>query len=321
MINDSYRVKKITENSRYELSVTNSYRFSHRLTYELCKTDWQKKNEEKGVFQTNIYGDPNLNSQIFSYKGALYAYLHPFLYKKDEKGEWKSLTENKLYGGGCSCHTAHLYKGMLYAAVSEKNSDRFSLCRYDMELDKWQTDTGRVRLPSTEEGIPICCGFAISAYNEYFYLVDKGFVSVSIYDKDFVGWESGNAYINAPENTELLSGGMIFRVDRFYIAMLCADKGDREKKNVYLYDCSDGSEECVMKCKVSRETGRITMLKTINDLWIATDREIINCSEATRDDLFYPVSSDGQRAWFGSDENNVFGIFPDKNLWVYNTFD
>ena len=76
-----------------------------------------------------------------------------------------------------------------------------------------------------------------------------------------------------------------------------------------------------MKCKVSRETGRITMLKTINDLWIATDREIINCSEATRDDLFYPVSSDGQRAWFGSDENNVFGIFPDKNLWVYTTFD
>ena len=185
---------------------------------------------------------------------------------------------------------------MLYAAVSEKNSDRFSLCRYDMELDKWQTDTGRVRLPSTEEGIPICCGFAISAYNEYFYLVDKGFVSVSIYDKDFVGWESGNAYINAPENTELLSGGMIFRVDRFYIAMLCADKGDREKKNVYLYDCSDGSEDGVM-------------------------REIIHCSEATRDDLFYPVSSDGQRAWFGSDENNVFGIFPDKNLWVYTTFD
>ena len=63
------------------------------------------------------------------------------------------------------------------------------------------------------------------------------------------------------------------------------------------------------------------MLKTINNLWIATDREIINCDKITRDGLFYPVCAENQRAWFGSDEDNVFGIFPDKNLWVYNTFD
>lgn len=321
MINDSYRVKKITENSQYELVVTNSYRFPHRLAYEIYKTDWEKKNEEKGIFQTDIYGDPNFNSQIFSCNGFLYAYLHPFLYKKDEKGEWKSLTENKLYETDCSCHAAHIYEGTLYAAVSIKNSGRFSLCRYDMKNNKWQTDMGSVALPYTEEGVPIYCGFAVSAYEEYFYCVEKGFISVCKYDKNFAGWASGGFYVNAPENTKLIGGGMIFRGNRLYMALLCAENRDTEKKDVYLYDCSECTEDWLMKSRVSKNASRVIMLKTVNNLWAATDREIINCDKITRDRLFYPVSADNQRAWFGSDENNVFGIFPDKNLWVYNTFD
>lgn len=321
MINGSYSVKKISENSQYELEVINSYRFSHHLTYDICKTDWQKKTEEKEIFETDIYGDPNFNSQIFSYKGSLYAYLHPSLYKKDENGEWKSLTKNKLYGDSCSCHAAHLYDGTLYAAVSVKDSGRFSMCRYDMEKDKWQTDTGSVRLPYTEKGIPICCGFAVLKHDEYFYCVEKDFVSVYKYNKDFAGWNNGNFYVDAPENTGLIGGGMICRGNRFYIAMLCTENGDAEKKNVYLYDCSEHNEEWLMKSRVSKDTSRIIMLKTINNLWIATDREIINCDKITRDGLFYPVCAENQRAWFGSDEDNVFGIFPDKNLWVYNTFD
>ena len=320
MINDSYSVKNITQDSKYELVVTNSYRFPHRLAYEIYKTDWQKKTGEKGIFQTDIYNDPNFNSQIFSYNGSLYAYLHPFLYKKDEKGEWKNLAENKLYGTDCSCHAAHLYEGTLYAAVSLSDSGQFSLCRYDMKNTRWQEDKGSVRLPYTEEGVPIHCGFAVSKYDEYFYRVEKGYVWVCKYDKYFAGWESGGFYVNAPENTALIGGGMIYRGDRFYIAMLCTENGNSENKNVYLCECTKYNEDWLMKSRVSKDASRVTMLKTVNNLWIATDREIINCDDKKCDGLFYPASPDNQKAWFGSDENNVFGIFPDKNLWVYHTF-
>lgn len=319
MINDSYSVKNITQDSKYELVVTNSYRFPHHLAYEIYKTDWQKKTEEKGIFQNNIYGDPNFNSQIFSYNGSLYAYLHPFLYKKDEKGEWKSSAENKLYGTDCSCHAAYLYEGTLYVAVSLSDSGQFSLCRYDMESNQWKEDMGSVRLPYTEEGAPIYCGFSVSKYDEYFYRIEKGYVSVCKYDKDSTGWASGGFYVNAPENTALIGGGMIYRGDRFYIAMLCTENGNAEK-NVYLCECTEYNEDWQMKSRVSKDASRVTMLKTVNNLWIATDREIINCDDKECDGLFYPSSPDNQRAWFGSDENDVFGIFPDKNLWVYHTF-
>lgn len=321
MINDSYCEKKIKESSRYELSVTNSYRFSHHLAYEICKTDWQKKTEEKGIFQTDIYGDPNFNSQIFYYEDSLYAYLHPFLYKKNEKGEWNVFAENNLYKDECSCHAAYLYGGTMYAALSVKDSGQFSICRYDMENKKWKTDIGSIRLPYTEKDIPICCGFAVSKYDEYFYCVEKDFVSVYVYDKDFLGWNGGNFFVNTPQNTKLIGGGMICRRNRFYAALLCSKNGGMEKKDVYLYDCTECTEEWQMKISVSKDTDRIMMLKTVNNLWIATDREIINCDTVTCDGFFYPFSAGGKKAWFGSDENNVFGIFPDKNLWVYNTFD
>ena len=48
--------KKISESSKYELEVTNSYRFSRHLTYDICKLDWHddilgtKDNRERVVF-------------------------------------------------------------------------------------------------------------------------------------------------------------------------------------------------------------------------------------------------------------------------------
>lgn len=322
MINDSYSVKNITESSRYELSVTNSYRFPHRLAYEICKTDWQKKTEEKGIFQTDIYGDANLNPRIFFYKGSLYAYFHPVLYKRDDKGEWKSLTENKLCKEGFSCHASYLYDGTFYAALSSEGSDYFTMCRCDMEHYglTWQKDGGEVQLPCRAQGAPICCGYAVSEREEYFYCVEGNDVAVCEYEEN-EGWNNRAYYVPASESTSLLCGDMIFRGERLYLAMLCAENGDAKKKAVYLYDCSGRSEDCRMKRRVSDNTGRIALLKTANNLWIATDREIINCDDKTRDGLFYPPRADDKRAWFGSDENNVFGIFPDKNLWVYNTFD
>lgn len=323
MINDSYAVKNITESSCYELSVTNSYRFPHRLTYEICKTDWQKKTEEKGIFQNDIYGDANLNPRIFSYQGSLYAYFHPVLYKRDDKGEWKSLTENKLYKDGFSCHSSCLHDGTFYAALSSEGSKNFSMCRCDMEHCglEWQEDEGTVQLPYRAQGAPICCGYAVSEREEYFYCVEGNDVAFCEYEENS-GWNNRAYYVAAPESTSLLCGDMIFRGERLYLAMLCAEDGDAKKKAVYLYDSTDDHYVyCLMKRRASESAGSIALLETANNLWIATDREIINCDGKTRDGLFYPPRADDKRAWFGSDENNVFGIFPDKNLWVYNTFD
>lgn len=322
MINDSYSVKNITESSRYELSVTNSYRFPHRLAYEICKTDWQKKTEEKGIFQTDIYGDADLNRRIFYYNGSFYAYVHPVLYKRDGKGEWKSLTENKLCKEGFSCHASYLYDGTFYAALSSEGSDYFTMCRCDMEHYglNWQKDGGTVQLPCRPKGASIRCGYAVSRREAYFYRVEINNVAVCKYERGG-GWNNLSFDVNAAENALPLDADMIFRLDRLYIAMLCSEKENAKKKCVYLCDCLGRSEDWELKLKVSENAGGIALLKTATNLWIATDREIINCDEKTRDGLFYPPVAEGKKIWFGADENNMFGIFPDKHLWVYNTFD
>ncbi|MBD5115076.1 MAG: hypothetical protein HDT46_07710 [Ruminococcaceae bacterium] len=316
-VNDSYSVKNITESSDYELSVTNAYRFPHSLTYGIDKTDWKKKGAENGIFETDIYSDKNFNSQIFSYQGTLYAYSHPCLYKKDESGSWESVSENKLYSNkNYSCHASYLHNGVLYCAGSIKDSEYFSFCRYDMSYDKWNTDEGCVNLPCLEKDAPICCGFAASSRQKYFYFADKGLISIN-HCNDFEGWGSSR-YINAPKNTKLIGAAMIFRVDRFYVSMLCEEEGNEQKRNVYLAENPEGTEEFIMKQPVSKSTERITMLKTVNHLWIATDREVINCDKTVCDSLFYPPAPNNGKAWLGSDENNIFGIFPDNNLWVYD---
>ncbi|MBD5103433.1 MAG: hypothetical protein HDT47_01015 [Ruminococcaceae bacterium] len=319
LINGSYSVKNITENSDYELTVINDYRFPHSLTYRIDMTDWQKKNEEKGLFQGDIYGSIDCNSQIFVCGSTWYAYCHPNLYKKDENGEWKSVSENTLYKDCDYSHYAsYLYGTTLYCAGSVKDSSLFCFCRYDITSGKWNKDNGYVALPHKEDDVPMCCGFAVSSCHEYFYFAEKGVVSVWSYSSYALGWASGSFYINAPNDTKLIGCAMLFRIDRFYMAMLCKENGESGNKNVYLFDCLEGTEECLRKYSVSKDTARITMLKTANSLWIATDREIINCEKTACDDLFYPSASESGKAWFGADENNIFGIFPDKHLWVYD---
>ena len=171
-------------------------------------------------------------------------------------------------------------------------------------------------MPCLEKDAPICCGFAASSRQKYFYFADKGLISIN-HCNDFEGWGSSR-YINAPKNTKLIGAAMIFRVDRFYVSMLCEEEGDEQKRNVYLAENPEGTDEFIMKQPVSKSTERITMLKTVNHLWIATDREVINCDKTVCDSLFYPPAPNNGKAWLGSDENNIFGIFPDNNLWVYD---
>lgn len=315
-INGSYHLDSVVENVSYELTVSNSYHFSDVRALTVIKTNWHNKCSEKGIFLNNIYDNSSYNSQIFIDNDTYYVYCHPSLYRRDESGEWMSIATNNLYNADYSCFAAHLYNGKLYVAGNIKGCGYFSFCHYDLQSQKWEADKGMVRLPVFGSPTPICCGFAFSENNAYFYHVKDDCIYANIREAT-QGWGGGNLYINALSNMKIIGGTMIFYIDRFYMAILCKKKDNDAKKCIFLYACIDEPETYLMRLMVSDKSNRVTLLGTDNNLWIATDNEMINCDTKIIDQTFYPPACADHRAWLGSSEEEIVGIFPDKNLWIY----
>lgn len=310
-INDSYNTGAIVSDMLYKLTVKNSYNFPDKRTFSIYKTDWEKKGEENGVFQGNIYGETEYNTKIFLYNGDYYFYSHPCLYKRGNEG-WTVISENNLYSDSkYICRASYLQNGVLYAAGNVKGSRYFSFCRYDINSGKWEKEDGTLNYNS-----PLCCGYAFSGDKAYFYQVYAGFISANL--KENESWSGGQVYYNAPDNMNIISGGMCFYVNQFYVAILCESKNESRGKYAYLYDFSEFSETYIMKIRVSDTARTTALIETDNALWLATESGLIDCTCKIYHSSFYPDVPDTNKAWFGSDGENVLGIFPDKNLWVYD---
>jgi hypothetical protein len=316
-INGFYDHGKVKKNTVYELSATNSYNFSDIRVLSIVKTNWHNKGVQKGLFEGDVYGNLNYNARIFAVGSDYYAYRHPALYQRGQAGEWNEITVNSLYSGkDYSCHAAYLHDGVLHVAGNIKTSAYFSFCRYRIADNQWKEETGRVRVPKTGEPPAFCCGFAFSANYQYFYHMDTGYIAANRYEQA-QGWSGGEFYFNAPEGMNLCAGTLGFYINQFYMAMLCEEDKENGSKFAYLYDCRDESEKFLFRLKVSQSSTSLTMLETENYLWLQTENELINCGKKDNDEPFIPPVPDGKRAWLGSDGINLLGIFPDKNLWIY----
>lgn len=315
-INDSYCIENIMRDIKYELTVTNSYLFSYVCSFCLQKTNWHNRGAEQGVFQNDVYSDLNYRSQIFSYENEYYVYIHPSLYKRDADGTWNKIAENDLYDNNYICYASYLYAGVLYIAGNINGSKIFSFCNYDINTKKWTEDPGIVQLSTLGELSRICCGFAISQDTAYFYRVNSAYISINQWE-DPLGWGGGQFYFNAPNDTTLTGGTVGFHVNQFYVALLCKENQGSGNEYAYLYDCNDESEKYLMKLPIANESGTAMLLDTSNNLWIATDHELINCDKKQVENSFYPSVPKNSCAWLGSDGNRILGVFPDKNLWTY----
>ncbi len=318
LINGSYSNGKVVDDAAYELTVTNSYRFSHIRSLQIEKTNWEKAGQEKGIFKEDIYGNRNYNLRIFADNGNYYAYLHPTLYKRDANGEWRTAATNTLYqNADYSCFAAYYSGGKLEVAGNSKGSAYYSFCRYQLQSGTWENVEGSVNLPKYSDTEPMCCGFAASLQETYFYRRSGACLYMNRYENG-LGWGGGQFFFNAPSGMRLISGTLGFYVSQFYTAMLCQETAGGGDKYVYLYDCNDKSQKHIMKKQVANTSRTVTMLETDNYLCLVTENELIKYEQKTVENRFFPMVAEGRRAWLGGDGEKIIGIFPDKHMWKYH---
>lgn len=321
LINDSYEIKKIAEKSvSYELSVKNSYDFSDIRTFNITKARWENKGPAGGIFQDDIYSGDYYNPRIFVYHGTYYAYLHPILYKRNSNGEWNKVTQNNLYDNIEYAYTAsYLYNDILYVAGYRKNTFYvYLICYYDMTNDEWKKDGDCIpeklsRYAYLIEG----CGFAGSQKKLYFYFIDYDAFLARTRSNSTSYWDGNEIRIKHTYDINFINVTMHFWINKFYIAMI----GKEEKGEdyyAYLYDeDAKSSKEYLMRLKLSGKSRTAVLLEMNHKLWLATDKELIDCDLQKSDNKFYPPAAENENIWSGSDGESIFGVFPDKNLWIY----
>ncbi len=319
-INGSFLHGEVVGDVAYELTVTNNYEFSHIRTLIVQKTGWHKIGGEKGIFQEDVYACLNYNPRIFRDGDNYYAYWHPTLYKKGTDGEWRAAARNELYKDyDYSCFASYLSGGTLYVAGNIKGSGYYSFCGYELSAQTWKNIDGCVNLPKYSETVPMCCGFAVSLSEAYFYCRSGERLYMNRYESG-LGWGGGQFFFDVPAGMKLIDGTMGFYINQFYVAMLCQEKnggGDKWNNYIYLYDCIEESQKYIMKKQVASANSTVTLLETSNYLCLVTENELIKYAEKTVDNNFFPPVNADCRAWLGCDGERIFGIFPDKNFWQY----
>lgn len=319
LINDSFEIKKMTEKSvSYELSVKNSYDFPDIRTFNIKKARWENKGQEGGIFQDDIYSSYEYNPRIHVYNGTYYAYLHPFLYRRNSNGEWIKITQNNLYNNTeYVCNASYLYNGILNVAGYQNSRFSFFLvCYYDMANDEWKENNKCFRIP-TPAGSLVVCGFAAS--KEKLYLYNTSGNACLAYTKSSAPplWFDDRILIECPQGISLINATMHFWINKFYIAIIGKEM-DGEDYYALLYDeDAKSSNEYLMRLKLSGKSRTAMLLEMNHKLWLATDKELIDCDLQQIDNKFYPPVEEDKSIWLGSDGESIFGVFPDKNLWRF----
>lgn len=274
----------------------------------LCYTDWKKSGSATGFFAGDVYDKMSYNGRIFTYHSNYYCYAHPKIYESADGINWKEYAVNNKADGTFICAAAGFYKNFLYAMGREgPDGQRLKLSTFNFETSAWEY------LATYQSYCSEIGNFQFDeAQKCYLQIVPAGIFGIKCNPNN--QWTLGTFTILAPSGKKAISGDYCFFKDRYYAVMLCEDH------YFYVYDCSKPMRDVKFRMKAGTDCKFVFFVQTLNSLYILTDQKIVDAEKKKEADVFYPqLNKNGSRPWTGvNSDSQLFGIYPDKNMWVYH---
>lgn len=302
--------EKGSYNVEYRL-VANGYKgknpTSVNKTITLTQTSWISKKIKSGYFSTDeAYTKLDFNSRVFCVGKVYYAYAHPNLYKSSDGIAWSIHSTNSKANIDFICIATDYNNGIIYAMGNEgKDGERLYISTYDFSKSTWDY------LPAYQFCNSTIGSFAFSNQGMYYAQISKEAIIINRRGEDN-RWNVGNKVIKAPKDQVVIGGDYCFYKDSFYAVMLC------ENQNIYVYRCQEDMEDILFKKSVDKDDAFVSLIATINNLYIVTSRYIIDMRSREVADGFSPMGVEkNKRMWLGvNDDDKLIGIYPDKRFWI-----
>lgn len=271
-------------------------------TINLTQTLWISKSIQNGYFSTDeAYSKINFNSRIFYIEKAYYAYAHPTLYKSSDGLSWTTYSTNSKANTNFISIAANYNDNIMY--IMGKEGCRLYISTYDFSKLEWSYDPAYQVCNST------IGSFAFSNQGAYYAQITEQAIIIN-YCNDQKKWSDGGKEFFSPEGQVIIGGDYCFYKDAFYAVMLCKDKC------IYVY--REGMQDILLKKSVGEDDQFVSLIATINSLYIVTARYVIDMRTIKIIDEFTPMRSEkNKRMWLGvNEEDKLVGIYPDKKLWI-----
>lgn len=272
----------------------------------LTRTLWKKAGIQTGYFAGDVYGDLKYNCRIFREGEYYYCYAHPWLYRSGDGLKWEKYSANDKADGQFVCIAADCYDHVFYAmGKNGADGNRLYISKYDFAVSGWEHTSA----------YQSCCsdigGFAFSRTVKAYAQVLKNGIMIARCGADGK-WCHGGSSISAPENKDVIGGDYCFYKNAFYAVMLCSDS------YVYVYNCEESMEDILFKKEVDKNDRFVSLIPTINRLYLVTAGSLTDVKTGRIADDFSPMGGEqNKRMWIGSSgDGNLMGIYPDRNLWT-----
>ncbi len=274
----------------------------------LTQTYWKKNGEVNGYFAGDVYGNTSYNSPIFVYKEIYYCYVHPVLYKSTDGVSWRQHSQNIEARDSFICFAAAQDHDTLYAMGKEgTGGKRLYITKYDFTGSMW------TYAPAYQSCNSDIGSFAFSENSRVYAQTIPNGMSLASCGEDGK-WNVKTSVIFAYGGRKVISGDYCFFKDRHYAVMLCEDNC------IYVYDCSESMQDVLFKKEAGENSRYVSFIKTVNKLYIMTGCTLTDVkTQESADDFCPPMIKSGNRSWLGvNNDGKLFGIFPDKNLWIFD---
>lgn len=290
--------------ARYTLRADNQQGFTDIAQIEVRITRWHKVGTVSGLFdQGNTIATARRTAQILFHDDKYYCYCGISLYQSSDGCAWSVFSTNTEHPASVDfpCLVSGLYEEIFYA-MSGTVGGRLKLTMYNFTTGEWSESSAYQNCISTDGSL------AFSCCKSYYSQTATNSIRISGHDSsdDPIHWNRENFAIET--DAKAVCSALCFWKDSFYSAVIC----DNDKLS--FYKCSSEMEDAIFSVNTEK-CQQILLLPTTNKLFIAVNNLFYDTASGVALDDLLP-SADGA-VCLGSNQSNIFGIFPDDSFWIY----
>lgn len=279
----------------YTLQAENQKGFSDTKQIEVKLTGWHKVGNVEGL-SFDMAG-------IVKYKGSFYIYKHPVLYQSSDGCKWIEYSKNtETSQESFPVTNCGLFENELYVMAGTVGR-RLKIFTFDFTKKTWENTFAHQYCLSTNAHMAFS-----QEYHYYGQTQNQGMI-VTGYNSMSTSRQWNECMFSITTDEESCYSDLCFWRDRFYAVVLCKNKW------FYVYECRAELEDAIFSCEVG-EIAPIRLLPTTNRLLIIVNGKMFDLE--SRKELEEYVPSNGKDIiCLGSDKLGLYGIFSDKNFWIY----
>lgn len=279
----------------YTLQAENRKGFSDMKQIEVKLTGWHKAG--------NVEGLPFGLAGIAKYRSSYFSYKHPVLYQSGDGCQWVEYSRNtETAQESFPVTNCGIFENKLYVMAGTVGG-RLRVFAYDFAEKTWENTHAHQYCISENAHMAFS-----KEYHYYGQTQNQGMI-VAGYNRMSTSRHWNECMFSITTEEESCYSDLCFWRDRFYAVILCKNKW------FYVYECKEELEDAIFSYHVG-EVAPIRLLPTTNRLFILVNGKMFDLVSRKELDEFVP-SNDKAPICLGSDKRGLYGIFSDKNFWVY----